>query len=190
MKRMKTKFGIVLALLLVISCLTLKTLAEAQETTRTILFVCTGNYYRSRFAEDYFNWQARNSTLPWRAISRGFQPKPGRTGMDPDARQQLTLRGVPNNGTVSDPQLLMEQDLLGSDYVVVLDEEEHRPMMAKQFPGLVVRNLYYWHIHDSKEACTAMAVKIDGLVKQLKGGEKSEENAENLSPDTKGYVDK
>jgi protein-tyrosine-phosphatase len=24
--------------------------------TRTVLFICTGNYYRSRFAEIFFNW--------------------------------------------------------------------------------------------------------------------------------------
>ena len=28
---------------------------QEQHKSRTVLFLCTGNYYRSRFAEHYFN---------------------------------------------------------------------------------------------------------------------------------------
>ena len=38
---------------------------------KKILFLCTGNYYRSRYAEEIFNHMARNKGLPWRAFSRG-----------------------------------------------------------------------------------------------------------------------
>ena len=38
----------------------------------TLLFVCTGNYYRSRFAEHLFNALAAQAGLPWRAESRGL----------------------------------------------------------------------------------------------------------------------
>jgi protein-tyrosine phosphatase len=181
-KRMKTKFGVVSAVLLVMCGLTLITLHKAHESKKNILFVCTGNYYRSRFAEAYFNWKARDAALPWIAVSRGLQPKPGKRGMDPDARQQLKLRGVPIGWSFSGPKKLTEQDLLASDYVVVLDEEEHRPMMEQQFPGLAVRNLHYWHIRDVKEACAAMAPEIDSLVVQFKRGEENKENTENLRP--------
>ena len=34
--------------------------------------MCSGNYYRSRFAEIYFNWHAEHRGLPWRAESRGL----------------------------------------------------------------------------------------------------------------------
>ena len=37
-----------------------------------ILFLCTGNYYRSRFAEHLFNWLATKQGLDWQADSRGL----------------------------------------------------------------------------------------------------------------------
>jgi len=38
---------------------------------RTVLFLCTGNYYRSRHAEAVFNHHAERLGLGWRAVSRG-----------------------------------------------------------------------------------------------------------------------
>ena len=37
---------------------------------QTILFLCTGNYYRSRYAEEIFNHQAGRDGLAWHAFSR------------------------------------------------------------------------------------------------------------------------
>ena len=80
--------------------------------------------------------------------------------------------GVPESRTISDPQQLTKQDLLTSDYIVILDEVEHRPMMEQQFPGIRLNNVHYWHIHDlpymqAHEACSAMAMRIDSLVIEL-----------------------
>jgi low molecular weight protein-tyrosine phosphatase len=157
---------------LIVSCLAGNTPAEVQKPDKKILFVCTGNYYRSRFAESYFNWKAGNSALPWQAVSRGLLPVPGRKGISQMAQQELAIMGVPESRTISDPQQLTKQDLLTSDYVVILDEEEHRPMMEQQFPGMTLNNVQYWHIHDFPymqvhEACSAMAAKIDSLVIEL-----------------------
>jgi protein-tyrosine-phosphatase len=44
----------------------------AKRSEGTILFLCTGNYYRSRFAEVLFNSVADKMGLPWRAASRGL----------------------------------------------------------------------------------------------------------------------
>ena len=40
---------------------------------RMVLFLCTGNYYRSRFAAIFFNHLAREQSLPWVATSRGLK---------------------------------------------------------------------------------------------------------------------
>jgi protein-tyrosine phosphatase len=157
---------------LIVSCSACNASAEVQKPNKKILFVCTGNYYRSRFAESYFNWKAGNSALPWQAVSRGLRVETGRKGISELAHQELTIMGVPDSQTVSDPQQLTRQDLLTSDYVVILDEEEHRPMMERQFPGMALNNLHYWHIHDhpymqAHEACSTMAVKIDSLLTKL-----------------------
>ncbi len=39
---------------------------------KKILFLCTGNYYRSRFAEKLFNNLATQKNLDWEADSRGL----------------------------------------------------------------------------------------------------------------------
>ena len=46
---------------------------------KTLLFLCTGNYYRSRYAEELFNHRAAPAGLNWRAQSRGLaHPSYGR----------------------------------------------------------------------------------------------------------------
>ena len=44
----------------------------AKRSEKTVLFLGTSNYYRSRFAEVLFNSVARKMGLPWRASSRGL----------------------------------------------------------------------------------------------------------------------
>jgi protein-tyrosine phosphatase len=39
---------------------------------KTLLFLCTGNYYRSRYAEELFNHGAGRAGLAWTAFSRGL----------------------------------------------------------------------------------------------------------------------
>ena len=63
-----------------------------------VLFLCTGNYYRSRFAEEYFNHLSLANGSPWRAESRGLAasfPRPRNPGtISPhviDALQNLGL---------------------------------------------------------------------------------------------------
>ena len=56
----------------------------------TVLFLCTGNYFRSRFAEHYFNEQARLRNMDWQAASRGLQPSHENLGfMSRDALDRL-----------------------------------------------------------------------------------------------------
>jgi protein-tyrosine-phosphatase len=43
-----------------------------QRHEKTVLFLCTGNYYRSRFAEVLFNSVAGKLGLSWVASSRGL----------------------------------------------------------------------------------------------------------------------
>src|SRR5207237_6225035 len=69
-------------------------------TTSTVLFLCTGNYYRSRFAEHYFNALAAAAGLAWRAVSRGLRLNPNNPG--PISRQ--TVRWLGERGIViADP---------------------------------------------------------------------------------------
>ena len=60
-----------------------------QQKRKTILFLCTGNYFRSRFAEIYFNSVAEKMGLAWRARSRGLALERGAGNVGPMAAAAL-----------------------------------------------------------------------------------------------------
>src|SRR5581483_10276658 len=68
-----------------------------QRRERIVLFLCTGNYYRSRYAEVLFNSVAGKMNLPWRASSRGLALERGVNNVGPmavSAVQALEALGV------------------------------------------------------------------------------------------------
>src|ERR671937_1888184 len=71
--------------------------AMKQRQENTVLFLCTGNYYRSRFAEVLFNSVAGRMGLPWRASSRGLALERGVNNVGPmevSAVKALEARGL------------------------------------------------------------------------------------------------
>ena len=106
----------------------------------TILFLCTGNYYRSRFAEHYFNEQARRRKLGWHASSRGLQPSQDNLGyMSRDALDRLRELGMEPREPLRLPMDLEWTDLNAATLTVAMNEVEHRPLMER---------VRYWRIHD------------------------------------------
>src|SRR3954462_15992860 len=61
-----------------------------QRKHKSILFLCTGNYYRSRFAEILFNSVAGKMGLPWQASSRGLALERGVNNVGPMAVSAVT----------------------------------------------------------------------------------------------------
>ena len=116
---------------------------------KTVLFLCSGNYYRSRFAEHLFNAIADRDHLPWQADSRGLVV--GRAGnIGPISRyaiRGLEQRGIHLNGNIRFPVQVTEQELSRANLIIALKEAEHRRMLAEQFPAWVER-VEYWHVHD------------------------------------------
>ena len=137
-----------------------------------VLFVCTGNYYRSRFAELLFNTRAAQARLPWTADSRGFILAPQNAGpISPLTLEALATCGVPVTGDVQFPRVLQQADLEAADLVIALKEAEHRPWFDRRFPHWADR-VEYWHIHDldgtpATEACTMIAREVDRLIARL-----------------------
>ena len=76
----------------------------SQRTPRTVLFLCTGNYYRSRFAEILFNSVAGKMGLAWQASSRGLALERGINNVGPmavSAVQALEARGLRGTADVA-----------------------------------------------------------------------------------------
>lgn len=135
----------------------------------TVLFLCTGNYYRSRFAEVYFNALARRSGLDWRAVSRGLKIGwPGNVGtVSPHTDARLKDLGIDCETLRQMPVECDELDLSAADLVIALKEDEHRPMLADRFAGWENR-VTYWHVHDLDGAEPSVALmEIEELVTQL-----------------------
>ncbi len=114
-----------------------------------ILFICTGNYYRSRFAEALFNHFAERAKLPWEAFSRGLYPEwvEDGTELSPHTREAMQARGIAMRHTGPARTALTEADLREAACAIALKETEHRPMMEQKFPTYADK-IGYWEVHD------------------------------------------
>ncbi len=121
---------------------------------RSVLFVCSGNYYRSRLAEILFNHYAQQAELTWDADSRGLLERIRHEGLSPSAMRYLEKKkfeGVEQYGR--NPQTLTLKDLERADLVIALNREEHEPMMKHRFgqvPSVMHKrgSLRYWNVYD------------------------------------------
>ena len=142
---------------------------------RHILFLCTGNYYRSRFAEELFNHLARQHKLDWSADSRALAIELGFYNFGPistHAQAALTARGLVLTEPIRSPQQVTEEELAAATRVIALKEAEHRPYLATRYPKWPDR-VEYWHIHDLDkatpvEALSAIADKVAAMITELK----------------------
>jgi protein-tyrosine phosphatase len=115
---------------------------------KTVLFLCTGNYYRSRFAEIYFNWQAGQRALAWRAESRGLALHAANVGpISRHALQHLTMRGILSDACNRFPIAVLDADFAAAHRIVAVKEAEHRPLVDMRFAKWRER-VEYWHVHD------------------------------------------
>ena len=122
--------------------------SDVNAKNKRILFLCTGNYYRSRFAEIFFNWQAKQRGLKWIAESRGL----ALDGYNYGPISRYTINRLKEQGIESDadprfPLPVTESDLAAADHIVAVKEAEHRPIVAMKFPAWSDR-IEYWHVHD------------------------------------------
>jgi protein-tyrosine phosphatase len=132
-----------------------------------VLFICTGNYYRSRFAEAVFNHIARRDSLAWHAFSRGLAIHLADGDLSLHTERALRERGISLQETGPTRVSVAASDLAGAGLIVALKREEHRPLMLDQFPEWADR-ITYWNVHDIDQAEPEEALReIEGLVRNL-----------------------
>lgn len=142
---------------------------------QTLLFLCTGNYYRSRFAEHLFNALAPKYGLNWMAISRGLALEWGVDNVGAISKYALTglsERQVSMAQDLRYPLPLTEADLAAAAKIIAVDESEHRPLMLERFPKWTDA-IEYWLVHDVghtpvDEALQQIEDHIQQLIEQIR----------------------
>jgi protein-tyrosine phosphatase len=140
--------------------------------TQKVLFICTGNYYRSRFAELLFNALASQKHLDWTADSRGLELGTSNVGpVYPLVLEQLKVLGFPAQGKPRFPVHLELAELESVDLIIALNEPAHRPLMLQQF-GQWADRAIYWDVPDlnlmkANEAFRRIEKHVTALVQQL-----------------------
>lgn len=129
-------------------------IAPANNRRKRLLFICSGNYYRSRLAEILFNHHASEAGLAWDAQSRGLVSTGELKGMSEHAIGYLKakklqhLAAEPRNPLVADVE-----DLTDADLVIGMCHEEHKSMVEQKFLALAkalhrAGRIRYWNIYD------------------------------------------
>jgi protein-tyrosine phosphatase len=144
-----------------------------QRQENTVLFLCTGNYYRSRFAEVLFNSVAGKMGLPWRASSRGLALERGVNNVGPmevsavKALEALGLRAVAEFSRF--PIQATVEDFEAAHWIVALKEAEHLPLLQERYPAWAEK-VEFWQVDDTPEVLGLIEREVMGLVARLIGG--------------------
>ena len=144
---------------------------------KTVMFLCTGNYYRSRFAEILFNAVAGRMGLPWRATSTGLALERGIHNVGPIAKE--TLRALAELGVRVGaegerfPKQAEAADFDGVDFVVALKETEHRPLMQERY-AKYEHVVEYWEVDDVPGILPLIEREVMALSARLITGAKRE----------------
>lgn len=139
---------------------------------KRVLFLCSGNYYRSRFAEIVFNVYASERGIGWRAESRGLALDARNEGpLSRHTSAALAARGMSWADYLRAPLPVTDADFAAADRVVAVKEAEHRQIVESRFAAWQPR-VEYWRIHDvdcatPEQALPLLEREVLGLLDRL-----------------------
>ena len=123
---------------------------------KKILFVCTGNYYRSRFAEEYFRHLTKIFKLNIQTSSAGFEIELADGAADrfgeifPLTKFKLKSLGIykehPIMETCKPRVKITEKHFEDNDIIVILDRDEHQKYLDKY--SVNYNKLLFWNVKD------------------------------------------
>jgi predicted translation initiation factor SUI1 len=144
---------------------------------KTVLFLCTGNYYRSRFSEILFNHVAGKFGLSWKAFSRGLALERGIANVGPmavvaiNALEKMGIRA--KEDVARSPLPVTAEDFSQAQYIVALKETEHLPLLKDRFPAWIEK-VEFWTVDDDPKALAIVEREVMDLVSRLiSGGKRS-----------------
>jgi protein-tyrosine phosphatase len=145
----------------------------AERRNKSVLFLCTGNYYRSRFAEILFNSVAGRMGLRWNASSRGLALERGVNNVGPmavSAVKALEAMGIRATDSFARlPAQVTVEDLEHVDRVIALKQAEHLALLQERFPAWVEK-VEFWRVDDAPEVLGLIEQEVMGLVARILGG--------------------
>jgi protein-tyrosine phosphatase len=115
-----------------------------------VLFLCTGNYYRSRFAEELWRHLDGGAPSGWRADSAGLSLAAGFRNVGPISPYtlaRLRRHGVWLGESARPPRQVERKEITDAAHVVAVCASEHERMVQELFPDLAAR-VEYWDVED------------------------------------------
>jgi protein-tyrosine phosphatase len=153
---------------------------------KTVLFLCTGNYFRSRFAEILFNHVTAKFGLACSASSRALAPEPATRNVGPmavvaiQALEQMGIRASADFARL--PQEVTTDELEQAHRVVALKQSEHQPMLEERFPAWVEK-IEFWDVDDDPKVLGLIEQEVMDLVARLiRGGKRGDRPAPEEAP--------
>ena len=127
---------------------------------KKVLFVCTANIHRSRFAEEVFNYFCAKHNKDYHAFSAGLR-------VGDYSFRKIYYPALENlkafNITPQRPNDLSKHikdvNLENYDKIICMDEDEHKPMVNSD-PKLSNYNFEYWNITDMPKVDSDVSLPI------------------------------
>jgi low molecular weight protein-tyrosine phosphatase len=139
-----------------------------------VLFLCTANYYRSRFAELLFNALAPQLAPDWSAFSRALAIEENWCNKGPismHTRNACRQRAIAIAEPIREPCGVTDSDFAAAARIIAVKEAEHRPYVVERHPHRL-KSVEFWQVHDLDasgpvETCDLIERNVRALLAEL-----------------------